>query len=68
MTNRKKALAQFASVYAAYLQTISVGGDKNIALSFAVKDMENQTKHLDSKNAVAVILDEAEYLAEKVAA
>jgi hypothetical protein len=68
MTNRKAALAKFAAVYAAYLQTIQVGGDKNIALAFAVKDMDNQTKHLDTKNAVAVILDEADYLAGKVAA
>jgi hypothetical protein len=55
MTNRKAALAKFAAVYAAYL-------------AFAVKDMDNQTKHLDTKNAVAVILDEADYLAGKVAA
>lgn len=68
MTNRKAALAKFATVYATYLQTISIGGDKNIALAFAVKDMDNQTKHLDTKNAVAVILDEADYLAGKVAA
>ena len=68
MTNRKAALVKFAAVYATYLQTISVGGDKNIALVFAVKDMENQTKHLDTKNAVATILDEADYLAGKLAA
>ena len=68
MTNRKNALAQYAAVYAAYLATITIGGDKNIALAFAVQDMKNQTKHLDTKNAVAYILDEAEYLAGKVAA
>jgi len=68
MTSRKAALVKFAAVYATYLQTISVGGDKNIALVFAVKDMENQTKHLDTKNAVATILDEADYLAGKLAA
>lgn len=68
MTNRKAALTKFANVYADYLQTISVGGDKTIALAFAVKDIENQTKHLDTKNAVAMILDEADYLAGKVAA
>lgn len=68
MTNRKKALAKFATVYAAYLETITIGGDKNIALAFAVQDMNNQTKNLDSKNAVAYILDEADYLAGKVAA
>jgi hypothetical protein len=68
MTNRKNALAQYAVVYAAFLETITVGGDKTIALAFAVQDMNNQTKNLDAKNAVAYILDEAEYLAGKVAA
>lgn len=66
MTNRNKALAQFATVYATYLETISVGGDKSIALGFAVQDMNNQTKHLDTKNAVASIIAEAEYLAERM--
>lgn len=65
MTN---AIATYTAVYAAYLETITVGGCKKIALSFAVSDMMNQVKHLSQKAAIATILDEAEYLAEKVVA
>ena len=67
MTNRKTALTNYATVYAAFLDTITVGGDKNVALAYAVQDMNNQTKNLSEKDAAFYINDEANYLTEKMA-
>jgi len=62
-----KAIKNFAEVYAAYLNTITIGGDKEVALAYAVKDMMNQVKGMTNKDAIAVINDEAAYLSEKMA-
>jgi len=64
---KKQAIANYTRAYAAYLETITVGGDKNIALAFAVKDMLNQTKSLSAKASAFQINDEAEYLLGKMA-
>ncbi len=63
---KTQAIAKFAAVYAQYLNTITVGGSKEAALSYAVQDMVNQTKHLSAKMAAFQINDEAEYLQEKM--
>lgn len=62
----KKAIEQYASVYKKYLETITIGGDKNIALSYAVQDMVNQVKSLPIAIAIATIIDEAEYLESRI--
>lgn len=60
------ALAKFATVYSAYLDTITIGGTKEVALAYAVQDMVNQTKGMTEANAAFLINDEADYLAEKM--
>lgn len=66
MSNRKAALTKYATVYAAFLDTITIGGDRGVALAYAVQDMSNQTNSLSDKDAAFYINDEAEYLQEKM--
>lgn len=61
------AIAKFAATYSAYLNTITVGGSKEVALAYAVQDMVNQTKSMSEADAAFLINDEADYLAEKMA-
>jgi len=55
-------------VYGAYLDTITVGGSKEVALAYAVQDMVNQTKGMTDEAAAFQINDEADYLQKKAAA
>lgn len=61
------AISNYAKVYASYLETIVVGGSKEIALQFAVMDMMNQVKNISEENAIFIINDEADYLKERIA-
>lgn len=65
---KAQAIAKFATVYGAYLNTITVGGNKDVALAYAVQDMVNQTKGMTDEAAAFLINDEADYLQEKAAA
>lgn len=60
------AISNYAKIYASYLQTITVGGSKEIALQFAVQDMINQVKHYSQEHAALYINEEASYLEEKM--
>lgn len=62
----KKAINSYAASYAKYLETITIGGDKKIALSYAIQDMINQVKNLPSDIAIKSIEAEVEYLEEKM--
>jgi len=61
-----EATTKFATVYSAYLDTITVGGCKKVALAYAVQDVMNQVKGMDDKTAAFQINDEADYLSEKM--
>lgn len=65
---KAQAIARFATVYSNYLNTITIGGSKDVALAYAVQDMVNQTKGMSDENAAFLINDEADYLQEKAAA
>ena len=64
---KTQATAKFATVYIAYLNTITVGGSKEVALAYAVQDILNQTKGMSDAAAAFQINDEADYLTEKMA-
>lgn len=64
---KAQALTKFATVYSAYLNTITVGGSREVALAYAVQDMANQAKGMNEAAAAYMINDEAEYLQEKMA-
>ena len=63
---KTQAIAKFATVYGAYLSTITVGGSKEVALAYAVQDMLNQTKGMSDEAAAFTINDEADYLQERM--
>lgn len=64
---KTQAIAKFAATYSNYLDTITVGGSKEVALAYAVQDMLNQTKGMTDSAAAFLIADEADYLQEKMA-
>lgn len=64
---KTQAIAKFAAVYSKYLDSIKVGGSKEVALAYAVQDIINQTKHLTDSDAIFQINDEADYLTENMA-
>jgi hypothetical protein len=61
-----QALKNYAEVYGAFLSTITVGGSKEVALAYAVKDMMNQVKGMSEEAAAYLINDEADYLLTKM--
>lgn len=62
-----QALKNYAEVYGSFLNTITVGGSKEVALAYAVQDMMNQVKGMNQEAAIYQINDEAEYLLSKMA-
>lgn len=64
---KTQAIAKYAATYSAFLNTISAGGSKEVALAYAVQDMVNQTKGMTDASAAYLINDEADYLSEKMA-
>lgn len=59
------AINTFAQAYRAYAQSIVIGGDINVATQYAVQDMLNQIKGLNTQMAVETIAEETLWLNEK---
>lgn len=64
---RIEALADYANAYRAYQVFKGSTFNIDVATSYAVQDMNNQTKHHTDANAIFCINDEALWLREAMA-
>lgn len=64
---RTEALADYANAYRAYQVFKGSTFNIDVATSYAVQDMNNQTKHYSDSDAIYQICDEALYLREAMA-